>query len=103
MGVLNNYVTLPPNTPVRMRLKNPRIEERQIRDPKTGLTKTVRALVFDVYELNGTPGHWIFSTLSEKLATQLMALWERGILQEHAVEITRIPRDFATEYEVRVI
>lgn len=103
MGVLNNYVQLPPNKPVRMRLKNPRIEERQIRDPKTGLTKTVRALVFDVYELDGVPGQWIFSTLSEKLATQLMALWQSGVLQERAVEIVRLPRDFATEYEVRVI
>jgi len=103
MGVLSNYVELPPNTPVRLRLKNPRIEERQIRDPKTGIVKTVRALVFDVYEKDGVPGSWIFSTLSEKLATQLMALWQTGILQNHAVEIVRIPRDFATEYEVRVI
>ena len=45
--ILGNYVRLVPEKPVRMRLTNPRIVERTIKDPKTGRIKTVRALEFD--------------------------------------------------------
>ncbi len=103
MAVLGNFVRLVPDTPVRMRLDNPRIEDRTIRDPKTGRIKMVRALVFDVLELNGVPVRRVFSTLSEKLASQLMALYDAGIIPEHVVEIVWHPRDYATEYEVRVL
>jgi len=101
--ILGNYVKLVPDKGVRMHLSNPRIVERTIKDPKTGRVKTVRALEFDVTELNGVPVSKTFSTLSEKLAQQLMALWETGILKERPVEIVWHPRDFATEYEVRVV
>ena len=101
--ILGNYVVLEPGKPKRLRLTNPRIEERIIRDPKTGRIKTVRALVFDCIEEDGRPVSKQFSTLSEKLATVLWSLWEQGVLKDHVVEIVWHPMDFATEYEVRVL
>jgi len=103
MSVLANYVQLVPNQPKRLKVKNMRIEERQITDPKTKLPKTVRALVFDVYEEDGVPVSKTFSTLSEKLAQQLKALYENGVLENKTLVITWRPRDYATEYEVYVM
>ena len=100
MMVLGNYVKLPANVPKTLKLTRMRIEERVIEDPKTHLTKTVRALVFDCIEEDGRPVSKIFSTISEKLATQLYALWNRRTRDYIKVRITRIPRDYATEYEV---
>ena len=98
--VLENFVRLVPNQPKRLKLRNPRIEERQIHDPKTRQLKTVRALVFDCFEEDGVPTFKQFSTLSEKLATILLTLCERRARDYIYVEITWRPRDYATEYEV---
>jgi len=103
LSLLGNYVKLEPDKPKTLRLSNPRIVEKVIRDPKTGRLKTVKALEFDVTEEDGIPVSKVFSTLSEKLATQLWTLWESSILSEHKVQIIWHPRDYATEYEVRVI
>jgi len=102
MSILGNFVRLVPDKPKRLKLTRPRIEERIIRDPKTGRTKVVRALVFDVLEEDGLPVSKIFSTLSEKLAAQLLAIWEHRRADYIDVTIIWHPRDFATEYEVIV-
>ena len=101
MTELINYVVLPPDTPKKLKLSDPRIEERIIRDPKTGMLKTVKALVFKCTEEDGKPVNKTFSTLSRKLAQMLMALWERRRTDYIYVEIIRHPADYATEYEVR--
>jgi len=101
MTELANYVILPPDTPKKLKLTDPRIEERVIRDPKTGMLKTVKALVFRCLEEDGRPVNKVFSTLSVKLAKMLMALWERRRADYIYVEIIRHPADYATEYEVR--
>ena len=101
MSIIANYVVLPPNKPKRLKLTDPHIEERTIRDPKTGMLKTVKALVFKCIEEDGVPVNKVFSTLSVKLARMLMALWERRPGDYIYVEIVRHPMDYATEYEVR--
>ena len=98
--ILGNYVKLEPGKPKRLVLTNPRIVEITIRDPKTKLVKTVRALEFDVLEEDGRPVRKVFRTLSEKLAEALMALWEHREGDRICVIITWHPMDFATEYEV---
>lgn len=103
MAVLANYVILPPNVPKRLVLRNPRIEERIITDPRTKRTKTVRAWVADCEVEDGARVKKMFSTLSEKLAATLQSLHEAGQLEGRLIEITRRPADFATEYEVRVL
>jgi len=100
MSLLSNYVVLEPNKPKTLKLTNERIEERVITDPKTKVTKVVRALVYDCIEEDGRPVSKTFSTLSEKLAIMLHTLWERRTRDYIKVRITRIPRDYATEYEV---
>jgi len=100
MSLLANYVKLIPEQKKCMKLDNPRIEERVVRDPKTGRNKIVRALVFDCLEEDGVATFKTFSTLSEKLATTLYNLWNTGELKRKRVCIVWHPRDFATEYEV---
>jgi len=103
MSLLANYIRLEPEKPKLLKLSNERIEERVITDPKTKRTKTVRALVYNCTEEDGRPVSKIFSTLSEKLALQLHALWERRTHDYIKVRITRHPRDYATEYTVEPI
>ena len=104
MALLANYVRLEPEKEkcLRFRENSLRIEERTIRDPKTGVVKTVRALVLDVIEEDGIPVSKTFSTLSEKLAQILYNLHSTGELYRHYVCITWHPRDYATEYEVHL-
>ena len=103
--VLGNFVVLEANKPKRLRFVKDslRIVRRVIVDPKTKIRKVVKALELDVAEEDGIPVSKVFSTLSEKLAKQLIELHRLGILYTHVIEITRIPRDFATEYVVRVL
>ena len=101
--VLENYVKIEECKPKRLRMKNPRIIEKVIRDPKTKMLKHVRALELDVYEEDGRPVQKIFSTLSEKLATILWSLHQQGLLEDHLIEIHKIGRDYAVEWEVRVL
>ena len=98
--ILGNYVVLEPNKPKRLVLTNPRIVEYAIKDPKTKLTKTVRALEWDVLEEDGAPTKKVFRVLSEKLAQQLMTLWEHRGTDKICVVITMFGEDLAKDYEV---
>ncbi|RLE36928.1 hypothetical protein DRJ17_07600 [Candidatus Woesearchaeota archaeon] len=99
--ILANYVYLEPGKPKRLVLTNPRIVEYAIRDPKTKMTKTVRALEWDVLEEDGAPTKKTFRVLSEKLAQQLMTLWEHRTGDKICVVITMWGEDLAKDYEVR--
>lgn len=102
--VLANYVKLEPEKEKVLRFKpdSLRIEDRIIIDPVTKRSKTVKALVLDVIEEDGLPVSKVFSTLSDKLATQLKALADTGQLYTYRVGITPHGRGFAREYAVRI-
>jgi hypothetical protein len=101
MAVLENFVKLRANVPKTLIMRNPRIEERTVTDPRTKAPKTVRAWVADVEQEDNVPVKKIFSTLSEKLASQLQSLHENGLLVGRRVTIVWRPAGYATEYEVR--
>jgi len=101
--VLGNYVKLVPGVPKRLRFKECKIVEKTVRDPKLGIILPKRAYVCIVTEEDGRPVNKLFSTLSEKLAIQLEQLRRAGILYDRIIEIVWHPRDYATEYEVRVL
>jgi len=101
--VLENYVKLVPETEKILRLERPRIDERTVRDPKTKQPTVKRAWVADVVEEDYRPVRKIFSTLADKLATSLQTAADAGDLARYRVGITWYPRDYATEYRVRLI
>lgn len=102
--VLENFVRLVPEREKVLRFKpgSFRIEEATITDPKTKQPKRVRKAVLDVTEEDYRPVVKVFSTLSEKLATQLRQAHETGELYRYHVGITWRPRDYATEYTIRL-
>jgi len=101
--VLENFVRLAPEREKILKLVNPRIEEKTITDPKTKSPKVVRSWVADVVEEDYIPTSKKFSTLSEKLAGMLQTSALSGDLARYRVGITWYPRDYATEYRVRII
>jgi hypothetical protein len=100
--ILANYVRLIPGVKKRLKLKDPVIEEVVIRDPITKMPKTIRRLRFTVLEEDGLPVTKYFTTPSEKLAQQLMAIWERRTGDFICVEITEFGVGLAKDYEVSV-
>lgn len=100
--VLANYVRLIPGVRKRLVLTRPTIEEVVIPDRTTGGVKTVRRLRFDVLEEDGVPVKKYFTTLSEKLAQMLMAIWSRRAGETICVYITEIGTGLAKDYEVSV-
>ena len=98
--ILANYVRLTPGVKKRLRLKDPTIEEITIPDPITRRPKVLRRLRFTVVEEDGVPTTKYFTTLSEKLAQLLMALWDRRTGDAICVEITEFGTGLAKDYEV---
>ena len=98
--ILSNYVRLTPGVKKRLRLKDPIIEEITIPDPRTRRPKPLRRLRFTVVEEDGVPTTKYFTTLSEKLAQILMALWDRRTGDTICVEITEFGTGLAKDYEV---
>lgn len=103
--VLENYVKLVPNVEKRLRIKDGsfRIEDRLITDPITKLQKTARAAVVTVTSEDGIPVTKTFSTLSEKLASQLQALHLNGDLYKYTIAIKKHGSGFTTEYSVNLV
>ncbi|MEM4430212.1 MAG: hypothetical protein QXM08_03550 [Thermofilaceae archaeon] len=98
--VLANYVRLVPGVRKKLVLTRPVIEEMVIPDRATGGTKTVRRLRFDVLEEDGAPVKKYFTTLSEKLAQMLMAIWDRRTGDTICVYIVERGVGLAKDYEV---
>ncbi|MEM3982482.1 MAG: hypothetical protein QXM71_07185 [Thermofilum sp.] len=98
--VLANYVRLVPGVRKKLVLTRPTVEEMVIPDRVTGGTKTVRRLRFDVLEEDGVPVRKYFTTLSEKLAQALMAIWDRRTGETICVYITERGVGLAKDYEV---
>jgi len=100
---LENYVKLTRDVEKILRFKPEtfRIEPREITDTITKKARAVKAAVIDVTEEDGSPVTKVFSTLSEKLATQLKVAHDNGTLYRYRVGITVRGEGFAREYQIR--
>jgi len=98
-----NYVELRPGKPVELVADQLAIVPRRIRDPVTGFTKTVNALVLHVTRLDGVPADTQFSTVSEKLKAQLLELHRLGQLLHRRIRITKWGSGFTSEFQVEVL
>jgi len=100
--VLRNFIELVPGEPATLHFTGGTIVEKTIVDPLTGREKKVRALVLEVDRLNGEPVSAQFSTLSEKLASQLFPFLERGDIQNYEFTILVEGEGFTRTYSVEV-
>jgi len=98
--VLRNYVQLEPNVPAVMHFTGGSLQRRTIIERLDGKPKGVNALVLDVNELNGVAVSAQFSTLSEKLAAQLMPFVENKTIHLYRFAITQRGEGFTTDYTV---
>ncbi len=103
MAVLSNFVRLTPNVPKTLKIEECKITEVVVRDPLWGRPIPKRRLTCLVSEEDGVPVNKVFSTLSEKLASQIWELYRAGVLKEHRIRITMIGEGFAREYQVEVL
>jgi hypothetical protein len=95
-----NFVKLMPEKTKRLKFDKWAWEDRQITDPKTKMSKTVKVMVFHVTEEDGQPVDKVFSALAFKLQQTLAPLIETGAIFTRRVDITWYPRDYAAEYGV---
>ncbi len=100
--ILANYVKLIPGVKKRLKLKDPVVEEITIKDPITKQPKIIRRLRFTVLEEDGMPVTKYFTTPSEKLAQQLMAIWDKRTADTICVEITEFGVGLAKDFEVSI-
>jgi len=101
---LENFVKLESDVEKRLKIREGsfRIEPRIILDSKTKGPKSVNAAVMDVLEEDGKPVTKAFSTVSDKLATQLKVAHDNGTLYRYTVGIKRVGAGYATEYQLRL-
>lgn len=101
---LANYVKLEDNIEKRLRIREGsfRLEERTIPDPLVKQPRARTAAAMDVYQEDDRPVQKTFSTLSEKLATQLKVAHDNGTLYRYTVGIKKVGSGYATEYQVRL-
>lgn len=97
------YVVLEKEKPKRMLFDRWWWEDREITDPKTKRLKPARCMVFRVTQEDGEKVDKTYSVLAYKLQEQLAPYIETGQIFTRLVEITWYPRDYATEYAVRLI
>lgn len=99
--VLQNHVILQPDTPARMHFVNYRIESRDITDPLTKQTKTLKALVFNVDELNGKPVQAVYSTISETHALQFKPYLDDKTFAQYDFTVVVTGSGFARQYSLK--
>jgi hypothetical protein len=101
---LENFVKLESDVEKRLKIREGsfRIEPRIILDPRTKSPKSINVAVMDVIEEDGKPVTKGFSTVSDKLATQLRAAHDNGTLYRYTVGIKRVGSGYATEYQLRL-
>ena len=98
-----SFLVLEPNVPVRVKAKAARMETREITDPKTRQVKPLDMLVLDITEVNGVPEQTVLSFTSFKAQQALAPLVNSSELFRKVLEVTRRPRGYATEYELRLL
>jgi len=101
---LGNFVKLEPNVEKVLKIKTGsfRIEPRTIVDPKSKEPKSINAAVMDVIEEDGAPVAKTFSTVSEKLASQLQVAAASGQLYSYRVGLKMTGSGFTREYSLRL-
>jgi len=69
--IAESFVTLEVGRPTMMRFDKYAWQARQVLDPELGFTKTIKALVFHVIELDGLPADTIFSLVSQRARKEI--------------------------------
>jgi len=106
-------VEIPPPEPTFVRIETGqckvlifddlRYEKRIIRDPKTGRSKTVTAMVLHVVQEDGRKVDKYFSVVSYKAQQTLYALYKRGWLFARPIRICVYGEDYAREYAIELV
>jgi len=101
---LGNYVKLEPDVEKVLRIREGsfRVETRTVNDPTSKQAKPKTVGVMDVISEDGKPVRKEFSTMSEKLATQLKVAHDNHTLYTHNVGIKRVGSGYVTEYQLRL-
>jgi hypothetical protein len=102
MAVLGNYVRLEAGKPKRLHFVNHEFVDKVIRDPLTGVAKTVRVLQFYVDYEDGQKVSKVFSVTSEKLAAALSPYLEDRRYTRLEFTIIKSGSGFLTDYSVSV-
>ena len=100
--VLRNYIELQPGVPAAMHFASHTMETKDIRDPRTGMVKSLTTLVFLVDRLNGAGTGALFSVTSEKLAKKLEPLLAGERYKGLTITLVKLGTGYLTEYEVQV-
>jgi len=103
MSLEPNHVVLQNDVPKKLRLREPKIIEKEIRDPATGRVKRVSGVEFLVTVEDGRPVSKTYTALSHKHAVQLKELWDAGLLESNDVIITRHGTGYLTEYAIELV
>ena len=98
-----SYVTFPPGTPVRLRIRQWRVEPRELKDPSTGQVKTIDVLVLEVTHVNDEERSTQATFTAFKAIQTITPLLTSGLALRRPVEIVRRGSGYLTEYEVRVL
>ena len=98
-----NFVIIEPGKCKTLIFDNLTYDRRKIRDPKTGITKTITAMLLHVVEEDGRKVDKWLSVLSYKLQQLLYSLYEKNWLFGRPVRICKFGEDFATEYSVELV
>lgn len=97
------FLALEPDTPVTVRVTSARLEDRETRDPATGIVSLKQALALEITEVNGQPLATSLSFLSAKAINALRPHIDSGEITRRRLQVTRRGRGYATEYEFRLL
>ena len=100
--VLKNYIELQPGVPATMHFTDHAFDAKEIRDPRTGLVKSLNTLVFSVDRLNGVAVGALYSVTADKLAKQLAPYLANRAYRGFLFTITKLGTEYLTSYEVGV-
>ena len=101
--VLENYVTFEEGRPKRLHFTSHAVSDRRLRDPLTGLEKSMTVLAMQVDEEDGLPVAKLLSITSEGLAAQIQGYLSGEQYRAYDYTITRRGAGFGTRYSVTAI
>ena len=97
------FLVLEPNIPVTIRVTRARLEDRETRDPVTGVVSLKQTLVLELSEVNSQTRVTSLSFLSRKAINSLQPYISSGEITRRRLEVTRRGQGYATEYEFRLL